>query len=263
MSSHTSAACAAAARRGARLVGAGPTAPPPRRGAAAPARIGARVRQGWRAPLRRAGELPSRPRVCGTRGSQSVVSSPGGGGRRMTERGAGGLRVIAWLASPGLLAFMGWLAGLRLNLTGSLPVGLYVISPSLPVRGALVLACLPAKVAAFAHARGYVPRGEGCPNGVAPIGKPVAAIAGDTVAVTPAGLFVNGVAVPNSQALATDRKGRPLARVRVARWVVEAGTIWIVSSYSRFSFDSRYFGPIEVRQVRATLQPLWTAGSDQ
>ncbi len=181
----------------------------------------------------------------------------------MTERGAGGLSVIAWLASPVLLVVMGWLAGLRLNLTGSLPVGLYVISPSLPVRGALVLACLPAQVAAFAHARGYVPRGEECPNGVAPIGKPVAAIAGDTVAVTPAGLVVNGVAVPNSQPLATDRKGRPLSRMRVARWVVESGTIWIVSSYSRFSFDSRYFGPIEVRHVRATLQPLWTAGSDQ
>src|SRR2546427_738112 len=117
------------------------------------------------------------------------------------------------------------------------------------------------RVAAFASGGGYGPRGEECPKGVAPIGKPVAAIAGDTVAVTPAGLFVNGVAVPNSGALATDRKGRPLARVRVARWVVESGTIWIVSSYSRFSFDSRYFGPIEVRQVRANLQRLWTAGS--
>lgn len=181
----------------------------------------------------------------------------------MTARGARGSRAVWWLASSVALLAAGRLAGLRLNLTGSLPVGLYVTSPSLPVRGALVLACLPARVAAFAHARGYVPRGEECPNGVAPIGKPVAAIAGDTVAVTPAGLSVNGVAVPNSRALATDRKGRPLSRVRVARCVVESGTIWIVSSYSRFSFDSRYFGPIEVRQVRATLRPLWTAGSDQ
>jgi conjugative transfer signal peptidase TraF len=181
----------------------------------------------------------------------------------MTERGAGGLSVIAWLASSVLLVILGWLAGLRLNLTASLPVGLYVTSPSLPVRGALVLVCLPAKVAAFARERGYVPPGEECPNEVAPVGKPVAAIAGDTVAVTPAGIVVNGAPVPNSRALVRDRKGRPLARVRLARYVVEAGTIWIVSSYSRFSFDSRYFGPIEVRQVRATLHPLWTAGSDQ
>jgi conjugative transfer signal peptidase TraF len=181
----------------------------------------------------------------------------------MTQRRVAGLNMIAWLASPVLLLVMGWLAGLRLNLTGSLPVGLYVTAPSLPVRGALVLVCLPAKVAAFARERGYVPPGEECSNGIAPIGKPVAAIAGDTVAVTPGGLVVNGVAVPNSRALATDRKGRPLASVRVARWVVQSGTIWIVSSYSRFSFDSRYFGPIEVRQVRATLHPLWTAWSQR
>src|SRR5207244_12216042 len=116
---------------------------------------------------------------------------------------------------------------------------------------------------AFAPGRGYVPRGEECPKGVAPIGKPVAAIAGDTVAVTLAGLFVNGVAVPNSQALATDRKGRPLPQMRIARFVVERGTIWIVSSYSRFSFDSRYFGAIEGWRVRAALRPLWTAGSGQ
>src|SRR6266581_8127695 len=140
----------------------------------------------------------------------------------MTVRRAGGLGLIAWLASPVALLAIGWVAGLRLNLTGSLPAGLYVTSRSAPVRGALVLACLPAKVAAFAHARGYVPRGGECPNGVAPIGKPVAAIAGDTIAVTPAGVFVNGAAVPNSRALATDRKGRPLARVRVTRCVVEA-----------------------------------------
>ena len=179
----------------------------------------------------------------------------------MTERGAGGLSVIAWLASPVLLIAMGWLAGLRLNLTGSLPVGLYVTSPSLPVRRALVLVCLPAKVAGFARARGYVPRGEECPNGVAPIGKPVAAIAGDTVTVTPTGILVDGTAVPNTRALASDRKGRRLPQLATGRYVVEPGTVWIVSSYSRFSFDSRYFGAIEARQVRANLQPLWTAAS--
>ena len=181
----------------------------------------------------------------------------------MTERGAGGLSVIAWLASPVLLLVMGWLAGVRLNLTGSLPVGLYVISPSLPVRGALVLACLPAKVAVFAKARGYVPPGVQCPRGVSAVGKPVVAIAGDTVTVTPTGILVNGAAVLNTRALASDRKGRRLPQLANGRYVAEPGTVWIVSSYSRFSFDSRYFGPIEVRQIRAALRPLWTARSDQ
>src|SRR5437660_12105839 len=112
----------------------------------------------------------------------------------MTERGAGGLSVIAWRASPVLLLVMAWLAGLRLNLTGSLPVGLYVISPSLPVRGALVLAFLPAKVLAFAHARGYVPRGEEFRNCVCPSGEPIASIGGDIGGAMSASLLVIGVA---------------------------------------------------------------------
>ena len=179
----------------------------------------------------------------------------------MTERGAGGRSVIAWLASPVLLLVMGWLAGLRLNLTGSMPVGLYVTARSAPVRGALVLACLPAKVAVFAKARGYVPPGVQCPGGVSAVGKPVVATAGDTVTVTPAGILVNGAAVPNTRALASDRKGRRLPQLATGRYVAKPGTVWIVSSYSRFSFDSRYFGAIEARQVRANLQRLWTAGS--
>jgi len=44
----------------------------------------------------------------------------------MTVRRAGGLGLIAWLASPVALLAIGWVAGLRLNLTGSLPAGLYV-----------------------------------------------------------------------------------------------------------------------------------------
>src|SRR5207244_1643347 len=92
--------------------------------------------------------------------------------------------------------------------------------------------------------------------------------AGVTVTVSPAGIVVNGAAVPNTRTLASDRKGRRLPLLPAGRWVVEPGTVWIVSSYSRYSFDSRYFGAIgartvgaiEARQVRANLQRLWTAG---
>jgi conjugative transfer signal peptidase TraF len=83
------------------------------------------------------------------------------------------------------------------------------------------------------------------------------------VTVTPTGLLVNGRPVPNSQPLAVDRQGRPLPRLASGRYVVRPGALWVVSSYSRFSFDSRYFGPVETRQVRASVQPLWTAGSDR
>ncbi len=178
-------------------------------------------------------------------------------------RWARGFRLIGWLGSPVALLAAGGLAGLRLNLTGSLPVGVYLASGAAPSRDAIVLTCLPPNVAAFARERGYVPRGGACPGSVLPIGKPIVAVAGDTVTVMPTGLLVDGRPVPNSQPLAADRQGRPLPRLAIGRYVVRPGALWIVSSYSRFSFDSRYFGGIEVRQVRARVRRLWTAGSDR
>jgi conjugative transfer signal peptidase TraF len=151
------------------------------------------------------------------------------------------------------------LAGLRVNLTGSLPVGLYLAAGRTTVRGALVLVCLPPDIAAFASARGYVPHGEACPGGVVPIGKRVLAVAGDTVTVTPPGLIVNGAAVPNSRALARDRKGRPLPILALGRYPVGHDELWVLSSYSLRSFDSRYFGAVRVTAVRARLLPVWTA----
>ncbi len=169
---------------------------------------------------------------------------------------------LAWrTGSP--LALLGacWLAGLRLNLTGSLPVGLYLVSRAAPVRQAIVLTCLPREVAAFARERGYVSSGGACPGGVLPVGKPILALAGDTVTVTPTGLLVNGTPVPNSRPLASDRKGRPLPRLAVGRYGVAPGQLWVVSSFSPFSFDSRYFGAVETGQVRANVRRLWTTGS--
>ena len=178
-------------------------------------------------------------------------------------RWARGFWLIGWLGSPlGLLAAGGF-AGLRLNLTGSLPVGLYLVSVAAPIRGGIVLTCLSPEVAAFATERGYVRRGGRCPGRVLPVGKPIVAVAGDTVTVTPTGLLVNGRPVPNSQPLAADRQGRPLPRLAAGWYVVRPGALWVVSSYSRFSFDSRYFGAVETRQVRASVRRLWTAGSDR
>lgn len=178
----------------------------------------------------------------------------------MAVRRRGGPRLGGWLGSLLALLAACRLAGLRLNLTGSLPVGLYVASRAAPVRGALILACLPPRVAVFAKARGYVPRGGACRGGTVPVGKPVAAVKGDTVTVTPSGLFVNSARVPNSEPLGADHNGRPLPRLAVGRYVVGPGELWVVSSYSRFSFDSRYFGPVNVGEVRASLWRLWTGG---
>jgi conjugative transfer signal peptidase TraF len=189
--------------------------------------------------------------------------------RRLSERRAS--RLVLLIATGLALLLVSHLAGLRLNLTGSLPVGLYravAAGPNrggapAPRRGVIVLACLPRRVAAFAKARGYVSGGGACPGGTLPVGKPVAARPGDTVTVTPAGLLVDGVAVANSRALAADRKGRPLPQLALGRYVVGPGEVWLVSSYSRWSLDSRYFGAVATSDLREAVSALWTAGAEQ
>jgi len=73
---------------------------------------------------------------------------------------------------------------------------------------------------------------------------------------------VNGAPVANSQPLVLDRAGRPLPQLARGRYVVGAGDAWLVSSYSCSSFDSRYFGAVEMVRVRSAVRRLWTAGPD-
>lgn len=165
-----------------------------------------------------------------------------------------------------VVAFGGaWAGDLRLNLTESLPVGLYRIvrtSVGVPRRGELVLACLPMEVAAFALERGYVPRGR-CPGGAAPVGKLVAAVPDDTVLVTEAGVLVNGSLLPRTRPLLRDGRRRSLptsGRRPPVPLVVRAGELWLLSGYSHLRFDSRYFGTIQRSAVTGRLRPLWAAG---
>lgn len=196
-------------------------------------------------------------------------------GRSLWRMVAGSiLALVGFLAFP--LLFFGS-SPLSINVSESLPVGLYW-TRSLPQSGRdpgqstfhnpgerfslevgmLVSACLPPKVATSALERGYLPEGF-CPSGVAPVGKIIAAIPGDTVDVTDSGSFVNGALLPESAPLLKDSKGREMPRLRL-QFVLPAGTAWLYSGHSPRSFDSRYYGPVPLSGIRGQLFPLLTWG---
>src|SRR2546422_9967538 len=156
-----------------------------------------------------------------------------------------------------LAAVVTWFPGLRVTLSGSMPIGLYRVSSEPAARGAMVLACLPMEVAVVARSRGYVPRGT-CPGATAPIGKVVLAMVGDSVEVTSEGLLVNGRPVRNTKPLAIDAAGRSLPRFPDGTYVVGQDEVWLYSSYSKRSFDSRYFGPLRLSCILNRVLPLWT-----
>jgi conjugative transfer signal peptidase TraF len=146
-------------------------------------------------------------------------------------------------------------AGIRINASPSLPVGLYVTSAS--PEADLVEFCPAEPYASFATARGYRSAGS-CPDGASPLMKPLVASAGDLVDLLPKGISVNGRLVANTQPRSQDSSGRLLAAWPFGTYRVKPGTAWVASSYHSRSYDSRYFGPIQTSAIRNRVRPLIT-----
>jgi conjugative transfer signal peptidase TraF len=142
--------------------------------------------------------------------------------------------------------------GARIAVGGSLPSGLYLPASGAVRRGDIAEACLPAAIAAYAREHELLWAGD-CPNGEAPVLKIVAAVAGDEVVVTAAGIRVNDRLFPMSAARSTgDRMRVPKGSYRVL-----AGRVWLLGWHPR-SWDSRYYGPIPVSALRGRVTPTFT-----
>lgn len=138
------------------------------------------------------------------------------------------------------------------NASDSLPRGWYRIgglgsAASLQV-GSIVLARLPADVAALAAQRGYLPRGV-------PILKPIGALAPQSVCVREQVVRIDGVVVANART--HDGAHRQLQAWSQCR-PLAVGELFLLGDMNPVSFDSRYFGPIAASAVLGVARPLWT-----
>lgn len=138
---------------------------------------------------------------------------------------------------------------LLINFTPSIPRGVYWISAGVrPQRGALVTFPIPDSVREFVYDREYVPRT------IRLLAKPVAAIGGDHVCVRDHQLVVNGHVVGN--VLSVDHDGKPMPQY-TGCGLLRPGELFVATPHDN-SFDSRYFGPLELSVVRGTLSALIT-----
>lgn len=145
---------------------------------------------------------------------------------------------------------------LRLNLSASMPYGLWWVSDSAaPGRGDYVTLCLPGEPGRVALTRGYIGRGD-CPDEAEPLLKPVAAVAGDVVTVTAGGIRVNGEPLANSAPFRNDTEGRPMTAFPAGEYAVDAGMVWVVAGHDPRSYDSRYFGPVATAAITGTARAL-------
>lgn len=179
----------------------------------------------------------------------------------MTMRG--GLRIIAGTAlivavAGGLVAGGVYAAGGRINTSKSLELGLYWTVDRPVAVGTYVMFCPPEqKIFIEAKKRGYVGAGF-CPGGFSPLMKKVLAARGDTIAVTPRGVTVNGQVLPYSKPVPVDGLGRALPHVPPEEHTLDASELLLMTDISPTSFDGRYFGPISIEQITAVIRPVLT-----
>lgn len=154
-----------------------------------------------------------------------------------------------------------------INTSGSAPYWVWRVAPlhGDPRRGQWVLWC-PPDAEPFRSAREQGVLGHGrCPGDYTPLLKMAAAVPGDRVEIAPDGVRVNGRTAPNSAALAAGARlyGAPPAGARL----VADGEAWLMSFHHPASFDSRYFGPVAIRQIEGVAvpwgapPPVWDASS--
>jgi conjugative transfer signal peptidase TraF len=135
------------------------------------------------------------------------------------------------------------------NASASVPLGLYRITPDArPLIGELVAVRPSPELNRFMAERQYV-------EANALLVKPVAALAGARICRNGARVTIDARTV--AAALPRDRFGRALPRWSGCRRLA-ANQVFLIAPAHRDSFDSRYFGPVDRRQIVGRALPLWT-----
>jgi conjugative transfer signal peptidase TraF len=170
-----------------------------------------------------------------------------------------GIWVGGSLALVGAFCFVALQAGLIVNTTKSIPMGLYIKTSNFEKGrvGDYVQICPPqTPVFLAAKQRGYIGAGY-CPGGLGYMLKRVLAAKDDVVSVGGEGVRVNGQWVENSVPMVSDGAGRPMPFVAIEGRKLEQGELLLMGKQSRKSFDGRYYGLVQSDQVVAVIQPVF------
>lgn len=180
--------------------------------------------------------------------------------------GRAGLTIAALAASALVVGSFALGRVVKLNLTASMPIGLYAVRPSASAipRGAIVIACPPPEAQRIGVANGYLAPARGlvadsrCSSGSAPLLKYAVAFAGDEIDISAHGLSVNGHLLDPHTPSRIDRDGRALGAVPNGHYRLRKDQVWLYSP-AIYSWDSRYFGPAKLGDVLGVAAPLWTS----
>ncbi|SHM13853.1 conjugation peptidase TraF. Serine peptidase. MEROPS family S26C [Nitrosospira sp. Nsp11] len=149
-------------------------------------------------------------------------------------------------------------AGGRFNSTRSIPIGLYWITDEPVTKEAYVIFCPPvSSLFDEARDRGYISAGF-CPGDYGFMMKRVLAAGNDCIDMTGEGVRVNGQLLDASKAMKADSAGRVMPHYSASGYTLRNREMLLMSDVSATSFDGRYFGPVDVSQIRGVIRPVLT-----
>lgn len=154
-----------------------------------------------------------------------------------------------------LLLFCYCAQHLRVNLSRSMPRGVYWLSHSKPKVGDWVAVCLPKELAQLALSRHYLHAGL-CPNQIEPLLKKVVAVAPTQIVLSNDFIHIQQIKLPHSATLSFDQLHQPLTAIARGTIYLTGSQIWLYGIDSPRSWDSRYFGAINSENIAGVAMPL-------
>jgi len=158
-----------------------------------------------------------------------------------------------------LLLAASYAGGIRLNLTKSLPRGIYYskkISGDLyQHRGKYVSVCVNPRNPVIQKAKEWhVIHAGYCPGHLMPFLKKLVGLPGDTISIDHDGVSINGQRLKNSRLKSNFFE---LFIHPGYRRTLQPDEYWVMSNYSPNSLDSRYFGPVNRSAILTISKPLY------
>ncbi len=143
--------------------------------------------------------------------------------------------------------------GIIINISPSMPLGIYIKNFSTVQRGDIVAICLDKFHTNLGLQRHFLKPGSAC-NGSLPLIKQVIAIPGDRIELTDNYLLVNYTPY-FYKTFYQDKNSKPLAVFPRGIYIAN-NSYWLIGTHHLDSWDSRYWGPVSSNQIIEHLSPL-------
>lgn len=175
--------------------------------------------------------------------------------------------VFSFFVIAGAVVLAFYLCGWRVNITGSMPVGIYQESSKSAIKiGDYVEVCLPDYLAKEGMKKGYISGGS-CANGSEPLVKKLIALPQDEVYLANNDMIFVYEKDKYGENKAFKRYPAPIQKQSFSgkpiKRYVTFGTFhndgfWVYGFDDwKYSWDSRYFGGLPYDSLVAVLEPVW------